>query len=291
MTRWAHAFEPRYMDCPEILGRRFHLTRFDPVSDSGERRRIEKRLIVNGASVRRRRLVRSAHLSTLRRVWNAKPRELFRELRSWLFAGSFAFIIVLTVSCKMAYADPIVHVYAIRGFAGVLFSRGMNKLCEELKSLPKVECTVADFYSSPKIKDEASLAWVLGQKLVFVGHSWGAHAALQIASTIPGSVSLVVTIDPNWFPPPPLVPNNAEVVLNYYQDFDMLGRSPLMTAPGYSGILLQFLRNEGHVLIDASPDIHAEIVNRIGNILANPTARSTKNLMPPTKLPRRPKLD
>ena len=224
-------------------------------------------------------------------LWSAAWRELFRGLRRQPLVRKLVFAVILAaVSSGTACADPLVRVYAIRGFAGVAFSRGMNKLCEELKALPQVACTVEDFYSKSEIEHQASIAVAAGQKVVFVGHSWGAHAALQIAAAMPGNVPLVVSIDPNWFPAPPTVPNNAEVVLNYYQDFDMLGRAALTAAPRYRGKLLQFVRREPHVLIDASPVIHAEVFTRIQNIVAGLAPQPTGPLNPSAHLPSRPKL-
>ena len=79
---------------------------------------------------------------------------------------------------------------------------------------------------------------------------------------------LIVTIDSNWFAPPS-VPTNAEVVLNYYQDFDVLGRATLTPPPEFHGEFRQFLRSEPHVGIDRSPVIHAEITTRIRSLLAS----------------------
>lgn len=218
--------------------------------------------------------------------WNTGSRELFRGLRRRSFVSRLVIaIICAAVNYGTACADPLVHVYAIRGFAGAAFSRGMNKLCEELEVLPQVACTVEDFYSDSETEREASIALAVGQKLVFVGHSWGANIALQIAATMPGNVPLVVTIDPNWFPAPRAVPNNVEIVLNYYQDFDVLGRGVLTAAPGYHGKLLQFVRHEPHILIDASPDIHAEIFIRIQNILAGLSPLPTGPLNHPLSYP------
>ncbi|HMK69468.1 MAG TPA: alpha/beta hydrolase [Xanthobacteraceae bacterium] len=204
---------------------------------------------------------------------------LFRTL-----VQTVVFALALTLLGGAACADPLVRVYAIRGFVGIVFSRGMNQLCDELNKLPQVMCEVEDFHSEAEIEHEASIAFGQAQKVVLVGHSWGAHAALKIAATIPGSVPLVVTIDPNWFPEPPIVPNNVEVVLNYYQDFDMLGRAALTTAPGYAGSLVQILRNEPHVMIDASPAIHAEIMNRIKDIVAKLEPRPNKPARAPAKI-------
>lgn len=212
-------------------------------------------------------------------------RALFPQLMREIIVG-----IVVVFVCGTAYADPLVRVYAIRGFAGVVFSRGMNKLCDELGGLPQVACTVEDFYSESEIERKASIDADAGQKVILVGHSWGANAALQIAATIPASVPLVVTIDPNWFPEPPPVPNNVEVVLNYYQDFDMLGRAVLIAGPEYRGKLIQIIRHEAHVMIDDDPEIHADVISQIKDILARLGTRAAHTPNMPARRPRRSKI-
>ncbi|HMK79358.1 MAG TPA: alpha/beta fold hydrolase [Xanthobacteraceae bacterium] len=166
-----------------------------------------------------------------------------------------------------ATAEPRVHVYAVRGFAGAAFSRGLNQLCDELAHTPHVACTVDDFYNEAAITRAASAASARGERLVLVGHSLGAHTVLRVGAAVNTEVPLIVSIDPNWFPDPPTVPANADLVLNYYQDFDLLGRARLQAPEQFRGQLLQFVRKEPHVMIDRSSDIHAEIARRIQMLL------------------------
>jgi pimeloyl-ACP methyl ester carboxylesterase len=143
----------------------------------------------------------------------------------------------------------------------------MNQLCEELRRLPPVACAVDEYFNEPDIERKAAASLAGGQRLVLVGHSWGAHAVLRIAAAMRGSIPLVVTLDPNWFPAPPLVPRNVELALNYYQDFDVLGRAVLLPAPAFRGQLHQYRRPEFHVLFDRSPEIRAEIIAQVSRIL------------------------
>ena len=48
---------------------------------------------------------------------------------------------------------------------------------------------------------------------------------------------LIVAIDPNWFPEPPPVPDNAGVVLNFYQDYDLLGQPGVRVTCVYPGVV------------------------------------------------------
>ena len=199
---------------------------------------------------------------------SGRSRERFHVFRPRHLAHKLVTALILALTCGPTCADPLIQVYAIRGFAGVAFSRGMNLLCDEIASIPQVVCTVEDFFDESSIAKKAAASQTAGQRLVLVGHSLGAHAALQISAAMKAPVPLIVTIDSNWFAPP-AVPTNAEVVLNYYQNFDVLGRATLTPPPEFRGEFRQFLRSEPHIGIDRSPEIHAEIIARIRSILAS----------------------
>jgi len=104
---------------------------------------------------------------------------------------------------------------------------------------------------------------------------------------MPGDVPLIVTIDPNWFPEPPPVPPNARIVLNYYQDVDVLGRARLQPGAAFRGELHQFLLREAHVLIDRSPEIHSAIVSHTRSIVASLTPTAAPAPAPQARTPRR----
>jgi pimeloyl-ACP methyl ester carboxylesterase len=191
------------------------------------------------------------------------------------------FAVALMLPPATAWAEPQLQVFAIRGLAGVVFSRGLNRLCEELASFPQVACTVRDFYEEADVTREASDAIAERQRLVLVGHSFGAQAALRIAAAMKGSVSLIVTIDPNWFPAPPRVPKNAEVVINYYQDVDVIGRGTLQPSPAFHGRFYQVRRGEPHIMIDGSPEVHAEILSQVKDILS--TLKSSRARLKPSR--------
>jgi hypothetical protein len=204
-----------------------------------------------------------------------------RRRRSLRPMYTLTIVMILLIICNTAWAETLVRVFAIRGFAGIVFSRGMNTLCDELSTIAQVDCTVEDFYDESAITANAADAMAAGQRLVLVGHSLGAHTALNIAAAMSQNVSLIVAIDANWFPRPRM-PENAEVVLNYYQDFDVLGRARLRSSPAFHGELQNLLRHEPHIMIDDSPEIHAEIVARVKNILAVLALPPASLPMPPT---------
>src|SRR3954467_10299897 len=87
------------------------------------------------------------------------------------FTRRLVAVAILLLTPATAWAQPLLHVFAIRGFAGVVFSRGLDRLCEELASFAQVACTVRDFYEEADLIHEASDAMAARQRLVLVGHS------------------------------------------------------------------------------------------------------------------------
>jgi pimeloyl-ACP methyl ester carboxylesterase len=178
--------------------------------------------------------------------------------------------VVLGFGMTLAEAASSVRVFAIRGVGGPLFSRGMNRLCDELAELASVTCTVEDFTDVTSIESQAQAADAAGAQVVLVGHSMGADAAIEIASELAGPVALVAAIDPSRFGVRP-VPVNVAVVLNYYQRIDFygrfFGRGMVSTAEGFKGRITRVERDETHMVIDHDPEIHAAIVAEIINML------------------------
>ena len=178
--------------------------------------------------------------------------------------------VVLGFGMTLAEAASSVRVFAIRGVGGPLFSRGMNRLCDELAELASVTCTVEDFTDVTSIESQAQAADAAGAQVVLVGHSMGADAAIEIASDLAGPVALVAAIDPSRFGVRP-VPVNVAVVLNYYQRIDFygrfFGRGMVSTAEGFKGRITRVERDETHMVIDHDPEIHAAIVAEIINML------------------------
>ena len=208
-----------------------------------------------------------------------------RDKRAFWFGRHLVLAVMLNIVCSAAWAETPVRVFAIRGFVGVVFSRGMNTLCDELARIEGVDCTVEDFYDLSAITKKAAAAMAAGQYLVLVGHSAGGNATLNIAAAMTEKVPLIVTVDPSllWTT---LVPETADIVINYYQNVDVLGRATLQAGPGFRGELQNILRYEPHVVIDGAPEIHAEIIRRVKNMLSAGTASSLPVPLPPVR-PRR----
>ena len=198
------------------------------------------------------------------------PRIRPRGAKARMVLHALVLGVVLGFGMTLAEAASSVRVFAIRGVGGPLFSRGMNRLCDELAEFASVTCTVEDFTDVTSIESQAQAADAAGAQVVLVGHSMGADAAIEIASDLAGPVALVAAIDPSRFGVRP-VPVNVAVVLNYYQRIDFygrfFGRGMVSTAEGFKGRITRVERDETHMVIDHDPEIHAAIVAEIINML------------------------
>ncbi|NWG26796.1 MAG: hypothetical protein HXY30_20650 [Pseudorhodoplanes sp.] len=173
--------------------------------------------------------------------------------------------------------------YAIRGLAGgppLYFSRGMDTLADRLKALG-VTCSVHaqgwllhPYGNVGTILADALQAAQAGARIVLIGHSMGADAALKVAVRLGENkiaVPLVVCFDPTSFRAllgPPPVPPNVGCALNFYQKVDPVGRGTLRAAPGFRGRLIQERHDQAHVTLDDDPKLHARVVAEVKTLMA-----------------------
>jgi pimeloyl-ACP methyl ester carboxylesterase len=203
---------------------------------------------------------------SIRRSTGGGQQSLLVAMLARVVCGTVILWAALAPAAAAAEPAASVRVFAIRGVAGVLFSRGMNALCDELAEMSAVTCTVEDFTDVPTIEAEARAADAAGAQVVLVGHSMGANAAIEVATKLARPIAVVAAIDPSRLRPR-LVPENVAVVLNYYQRIDVFGRGVVSTAAGFRGRVLRVERDEPHIIMDRDPEIHAAIIAEIMNLL------------------------
>lgn len=108
-----------------------------------------------------------------------------------------------------------------------------------------------------------------GARLVLIGHSMGADAALKVAVRLQAArvaVPLVVCFDPTSFRlifGPPAVPSNVARALCFYQKLSPLGRGVLTAAPGFTGALIQERVASIHSAVDDDPALHARVLAEV----------------------------
>jgi hypothetical protein len=171
--------------------------------------------------------------------------------------------------------DPRGRAYLFRGIAGLIYSRGVDKLGDRIKriGLPAdtntylvwrqiAEQVIADYRRDP-------------QPVILIGHSMGGDAALSIAERLNGEgipVSLLVTYDPSRIADD--VPPNVERYINVFQSSNMMGGGNVVQGARFHGHYASFNLKEHteiiHVNIEKADRIQEQIVTKIKDLVSTP---------------------
>lgn len=187
-----------------------------------------------------------------------------------------------TKAAPAAKAARIDHgtVYLIRGLADV-FSLGMNTLGDRLRA-KGVTATVTSQSYDQRITDQIAAAYKKDKAkalpIILIGHSLGANKALTISARLAKKgipVRLVVLFDATHKIP---VPTNVEEVLNLHKP-SQFGVS-VKGAAGYAGTIdnrdVSDIKGIGHISIDKSRTLHAEVVAKVMQVLDEAPAKPKK---------------
>jgi dienelactone hydrolase len=154
--------------------------------------------------------------------------------RSAFLRGGIAALVLAAVgatapalAAPKAKADPVTHVYFIRGFLNV-FSTGFDAMAAKLKARG-VKASVFGHLSGSSVRAQIlSDMKKTGKKpkpIVIVGHSFGGNAAFEVARSLAKDnvpVDLVITVDPTRGGP---ISPNVKRYVNYYFPANGLGAS------------------------------------------------------------------
>jgi hypothetical protein len=170
---------------------------------------------------------------------------------------------------------PGVRVYLFRGFVGMVFSRGTDKLAGEIEQAG-FKATVNEAMMCPVVTKEAIRDYRANPALIVViGHSVGGACALEFASSLNAEnipVSLAVTTDPARITPD--VPANVERYINVFQSGTLLGGHDVGMAPGFQGHFASFDIAEhkaiNHVNMDKEEAIQRQVLSKIQQLAATP---------------------
>ena len=169
-------------------------------------------------------------------------------------------------------------IYLLRGLANI-FSLGMNTLGEELKKRG-VDTVVTNHSHGLTIVDKLAKQYETDKSIlpiILIGHSLGGNKTLSMAEKLAEKnipVRLVVIFDATRAPPVPL---NVQEVLNLVKPGSVGVK--VAGAPGYAGVI----ENQevsgpgiGHISIDKSKTLHAEVIDKILGIFAEKPAKAKK---------------
>jgi hypothetical protein len=172
-------------------------------------------------------------------------------------------------------AAPQGRAYLFRGIAGLIYSRGMDKLAERIKHAgipasvdtylmwrPVVEQAIRDYRRDP-------------QPIILIGHSMGGDSALAFAETLNAEnipVSLLVTYDPSRIADD--VPPNVERYINIYQSSNFMGGGNVVQGQRFHGHYASFnLKDHSeiiHINIEKTDRIQEQLVAKVKELAATP---------------------
>lgn len=172
-----------------------------------------------------------------------------------------------------------VRAFNIRGL-GRFPSNGMVKLTRLLNEIPGVSATTDDhgifgFEYVANLTEACVAAHKSGRLIALNGHSFGANAAIMIATQLAGSdieVDYLAAIDPAaQFALS--VPLNVRRIYNPYQKVDPVGRGVVKPADGeseahWAARAVIERRDQLHVHIDDDPIVHRTIVAAVKALTA-----------------------
>ena len=184
-----------------------------------------------------------------------------------------------------------VQVDLLRGLADI-FSRGMDTLTDKLNR----QGYSARVYSTngwQSVAQRIADKYTRGHKdiVVIIGHSLGANATFDIASTLDKQnipVELIVTFDATN---PQPVPKNVLHIVNFYQE-NGFGKK-VSAGAGFQGELtnvdLTPDTNLSHTTIEKSPRLHALVMQKIADVVNKDLAKRLQAGKPKAKKSKKPK--
>jgi hypothetical protein len=178
---------------------------------------------------------------------------------------------------KLTTAEPRGRAYLFRGIAGLIYSRGMDKLAERIKRAG-IPASVDTYLMWRPVADQAIADYRRDpQPITIIGHSMGGDSALAFAETLNAEnipVNLLVTYDPSRIADN--VPPNVERYINIFQSSNFMGGGNVVQGPRFHGHYASFNLKDHteiiHINIEKNDRIQEQLVHKIVELAATPAA-------------------
>jgi pimeloyl-ACP methyl ester carboxylesterase len=179
------------------------------------------------------------------------------------------------VAPEKAPIEPRGRAYLFRGVAGLIYSRGMDRLAERIKRTG-IEASVSTYLlwrddAARAIRDYRRDP----QPITIIGHSMGGDSAVAFAERLNAEnipVSLLVTYDPTRIADD--VPLNVERYINIYQSSNILGGGNVVQGSHFHGHYASYnLKNHSelvHINIEKAERLQEQLVTKIAALGATP---------------------
>ena len=152
---------------------------------------------------------------------------------------------------------------------GLGYSLGLDVLRDKLNTMnveatTHVEGVIVPHTNVRALSRQAEAAARAGRKLLLLGHSMGADAAVKIACRLAGmnlAVDLLIGFDPTKFACPDVPPNVKRALCFYQQEFgDYLGRGQFAPAHDFSGECVNERVPFRHKKMDDAVELHERVL-------------------------------
>jgi len=178
-------------------------------------------------------------------------------------------------AAEKAVTEPRGRAYLYRGVAGLIYSRGMDRLAERIKRAG-IPATVSTYLLWRDDVDQAIRDYRHDPApITIIGHSMGGDSALAFAERLNAEnipVSLLVTYDPSRIADD--VPPNVERYINLYQSSNMMGGGNVVAGARFHGHYASYnLKDHSeivHINIEKADRIQEQLVGKIAQLAATP---------------------
>ena len=173
--------------------------------------------------------------------------------------------------------EPRGRAYLFRGIAGLIYSRGMDKLADRIRRTG-VPASVDTYLVWRPVADQAIRDYRRDpQPVILIGHSMGGDACLAFAEMLAAAnipVNLLVTYDPSHLADD--VPPNVERYINMFQSTNMIGGGNVVKGSRFHGHFASFdlkdHREHIHINIEKADRIQEQLVSKVVELASTPAA-------------------
>jgi LysM repeat protein len=190
-------------------------------------------------------------------------------------AGDTAVPAALPPAAGEKITEPRGRAYLFRGVAGLIYSRGMDKLAERIKHVG-VDASVDTYLVWRGVADQAIRDYRRDpEPIALIGHSMGGDSALDFAEALNGQnipVSLLVTYDPSRIADD--VPPNVERYINIYQSSNFMGGGNVVQGARFHGHYASYnLKDHSeivHINIEKTDRLQEQLVAKVAQLAGTP---------------------
>jgi hypothetical protein len=181
--------------------------------------------------------------------------------------------------------QPRGRAYLFRGIAGLIYSRGMDKLADRIRRTG-IPASVDTYLMWRPVADQAIRDYRRDpQPIILIGHSMGGDACLSFAEMLAAAdipVNLLVTYDPSHLADD--VPPNVERYINMFQSTNVIGGGNVVKGSRFHGHYASFdlkdHRELIHINIEKADRIHDQLVAKVVELASTPPAAGEGEAIP-----------